>query len=160
MVVPYKLVLANVKQEDDNVLITRAFLNFLLCQILQHVEFDEDSYLETNADVAASVRQGIWASGKAHFVARGYFEGRDGATKGVSEPWYLRNNPDVAGAVRSGEWASGESHFMETGMFEWRAPNKEVQDVYAAWKDVLHPRPSSAMNSPDLEISPASSLMD
>lgn len=105
--IPYKLLLATLKLDGDSALIPKSLLDFLLRQILQGAEFDEENYLKLNPDVAASVRRGDWESGKAHFVSRGYFEDRHGATKPLVEAWYLRANPDVASAVKAGEWASG-----------------------------------------------------
>jgi hypothetical protein len=149
--VPYKLLLAAVQIDGDNVLVSRNFLNFLLQKVIQNAEFDELRYLKLNPDVAASVRQGEWETGQDHYIARGYFEGREGADKPMSESWYLRTNPDVAAAVTSGEWPSGESHYHERGMFEWRAPNRDLQDTFVSWKSAL-------TNSSSEEASPVSTV--
>lgn len=136
-ILPYKLLLANLRLNGSNIVISKSFLDFLLQNLLLNYEFNEEDYLRLNPDVAASVRQGEWESGKAHYIARGYFEDREGALKPLIETWYLRANPDVALAVKAGDWSSGESHYHERGMFEWRAPNKEMQETFVVWKNAL-----------------------
>jgi hypothetical protein len=139
-VIPYKLLVEVLQVDGGSVHLPKSLLEFLLRQILIHAEFDEETYLRMNPDVAASVRKGEWPQAKDHYIASGYFEGRAGATKTINEAWYLRVNPDVAEAVRSGEWLSGESHYNEKGLFEWRAPNKELREVFSSWRMALQPR--------------------
>jgi hypothetical protein len=137
MIIPYNLLLANIRSDGDDVIISREFLEFLLRQILPQVDFDEENYLRANPDVAAAIRRGEWRTPRDHFVAVGYFENRDGAAKPLSEVWYQRVNSDVAEAIKAGEWTSGDHHYREKGLFEWRAPNKELREVFALWRSEL-----------------------
>lgn len=54
--------------------------------------FDERSYLKVNADVAAAVQRGEFASGLEHYVAYGLVEGRGGVEPEVQASiWELMN---------------------------------------------------------------------
>ena len=44
--------------------------------LLEHVQVDEEAYRWAYADVVTAIREGVYSSGRAHFVQHGYFEGR------------------------------------------------------------------------------------
>jgi autotransporter-associated beta strand protein len=86
--------------------------------------FDEARYLAANADVAAAVEAGQFASGRAHYEANGASETRDGAASfGFDETFYLEIYTDVAAAVAAGQFASALQHFEVTGRSEGRTPS-------------------------------------
>lgn len=84
--------------------------------------YDEGFYLSENADVAAAVAAGAFASGYDHFSQFGFLEGRDASIL-FTEAEYLAANPDVAAAVDSGVFSSGLQHFALAGHLEGRNPN-------------------------------------
>ncbi len=96
----------------------------LIRSLLEAVEVDEAWYLATNEDVAQAVKAGGLASGKAHYVAAGYFENRLPRPVLVDEAWYLAEYPDVADAISSGAIPSATVHFMRSGFVEGRLPHK------------------------------------
>lgn len=86
------------------------------------VEVDEEWYLRQYEDVALAIREGIFASPRAHFASNGYLEGRMPFPILVDEQWYLQQNPDVADSIRRGEVASAQEHFDHNGYREGRLP--------------------------------------
>lgn len=84
--------------------------------------FDEATYLARNPDVANAVALGEVASGYAHFLQYGVFEGRNGSPDWTSsiEATYLADNPDVNQAVMLGQLHSGYEHFFLYGQHENR----------------------------------------
>ena len=84
--------------------------------------FDEAFYLENNADVAAAVAAGAYASGRAHFDAAGEAEGRN-PNPLFNDTFYRTYNPDVAEAVAAGDFSSPYAHFEAAGGREGRAPS-------------------------------------
>ncbi|WBO58711.1 hypothetical protein GT370_16455 [Acidocella sp. MX-AZ03] len=96
----------------------------LIRAVLEMVEVDEAWYLATNADVAQAVSAGKLSSGKAHYVAAGYFENRLPRPVLVDEAWYLAEYPDVAEAIANGGVASATLHFHNSGFLEGRLPHK------------------------------------
>lgn len=121
---------------NDAVIVPQKFLRFLLRCLLDHVDFDEAQYRACNPDVEAAIGQESFATGREHFVATGYFEGRAGGTS-VLETWYLARNPDVAAAKQRGKVASGEMQYRLAGAREWREPNPEAVGWIRAWRDAL-----------------------
>ena len=88
------------------------------------LSFDEDWYLATYTDVAASVAAGDFRSALDHYRSHGESEGRmprrprdeaPAARGEFNEAWYLDAYPDVAEAVRSGVLRSGLAHWTESG---------------------------------------------
>ncbi len=135
---PYKVLVALLPQlAHDQIGIPIRLFNFLLSVAAQSVDFDEDDYLRRNPDVALAVRQGKWTSGKDHYIAVGYFEGRPGGEIPLSPSWYLKNNPDVAMAISNGEWKSAQEHYLKHGIYEWRIPSEESVDEMLQWKRLL-----------------------
>ena len=94
---------------------------FLLRCALEGCDFDEAQYQRCNPDVADAVERRELASGREHFLGKGYFEDRVGAVP-VHEAWYLSHSPDVAEAKRVGLVKSGEAHYRAIGAWEWREP--------------------------------------
>ena len=109
----------------------------LIRAVLEMVEVDEAWYLAANADVAEAVTAGRLASGRAHYIAAGYFENRLPRPVLVDEAWYLAEYPDVAEAIANGAIASATSHFHHSGFLEGRLPHK-------GWS-VLRDGPSAAV---------------
>jgi hypothetical protein len=82
--------------------------------------FDEGTYLNRYADIAEAVNAGLFASGLAHYLEFGQFEGRDPSNALYSEAGYLEANPDIAAAVAAGTFVNGFAHFTQLGFFEGR----------------------------------------
>ena len=126
-----------------------AVIRLLLSEMLRHLPFDEQLYLDNNPDVAAAVATGQWPDGRSHFAASGYFEGRWGAASNFSEAWYLEQYPDVREAVADGTWDSGEQHYFTVGIYEWRCPTEELLGDIGLWKAALlatsEEKPASAL---------------
>jgi hypothetical protein len=120
----------------DEVTVSRQLLEFLLCCVLDHVDFDEQQYQQANPDVAAAIKQKKMHSGREHFIKTGYFEGRSGGVR-VDEAWYLARNPDVAAAKKTGKFVSGAAQYRLAGASEWRVPNPQSEDAIRMWKHVL-----------------------
>ncbi|MCX5659886.1 MAG: choice-of-anchor D domain-containing protein [Planctomycetota bacterium] len=93
--------------------------------------FDEKMYLRLNADVAGSVGAGkAWATGKDHFLAHGYLEGRRFSLY-YEESFYLAMNPGVAANVGAGKaWATGLDHFLNYGLAEGRVFGPYFDEAY------------------------------
>jgi hypothetical protein len=91
--------------------------------------FDERFYLSHNADVAAAVASGAFASGYQHFVQYGQVTGRD-PSAAYNEKRYLAFNPDVAAAVRAGGFKSGWDHLMKSGIKEKRKVSAFFDETY------------------------------
>jgi ELWxxDGT repeat protein len=91
--------------------------------------FDEAWYLAQNPDIANAVKNGILASGFAHFQASGETEGR--APSAFFNPrYYLSTNPDVAAALNAGKLTSAFQHFRVAGQFEKRNPSPFFDTAY------------------------------
>ena len=93
---------------------------------------------------ADAVRRGKLPSGRAHFLATGYFEGRDTGHADFDEAWYLQRYPDVQKAVQRGLSASGLEHFKGPGMSEWRSPNKAAEADISRWRAAIAPQLAAA----------------
>ena len=96
----------------------------LVKRFLAAVPFEEAWYLQTYPDVAEAIREGAYTSGRAHFIAHGYFEGRRPFPPEVDEAWYLNTYPDVAESVQRGEVDSALDHFARHGYQEGRLPGE------------------------------------
>ncbi len=127
-----------------------ALLKLLLQIALATAEFDEDSYLRENPDVATALEAGTIESAHVHYIGFGYFEGREGGGPEVDEPWYLHKYPDVATAVREGRIKSAEQHFHSIGSAEGRSPSSDQEENAAQWKKAFrwqaeapNPKPGS-----------------
>ncbi len=95
--------------------------------------YNEAYYLAHNADVAAAVKAGVFASGKAHWEQYGKFEGRP-FSEAFKPSVYATNNPDLADAGIKTD-AQLTQHFVEYGIYEGRSILSAAQfnaDVYAA----------------------------
>ena len=101
---------------------TVAMMETETIQEMQMVEesgiFDEAVYLAENADVAAAVAAGLFASGIEHFVRFGKFESFRKFSQIFSVEAYLAQNADVARAVAEG--GSAIEHYLSFGQFEPR----------------------------------------
>jgi SAM-dependent methyltransferase len=73
-------------------------------------EFDEDSYLQLNPDVAAAIRAGDVGSAWQHYSSDGFAEGR---------PWIPKANPLIAVAreIAAGDemYRGDEAHYFDVG---------------------------------------------
>lgn len=83
--------------------------------------FSEAGYLAANADVAAAVAAGGFASGLAHYNAFGKGEARSTSVLFDSD-WYLARNPDVAAAVAA-RVTTALDHYLVNGWREGRDPS-------------------------------------
>jgi hypothetical protein len=111
-----------------------ALLKLLLQIALATAEFDEDSYLRENPDVARALAAGEIESAHVHYIGFGYFEGREGGGPDVDEPWYMHKYPDVATAIREGRIKSATQHFHSIGSAEGRSPGSDQEENAAQWK--------------------------
>jgi hypothetical protein len=112
-------------------------LKLLLQLALAAADFDEDSYLSENPDVAKALERGEIASAHVHYIGFGYFEGRRGGGPEVDEQWYMQKYPDVASAIREGRIKSAKHHFHLIGAAEGRSPNVDQEENAAHWKKAL-----------------------
>ncbi len=122
---------------NGQVKVPARFLKLLLQVALAAAEFDEDSYLRENPDVAKAISRGDVESAHLHYIGFGYFEGRRGGGPAVDADWYLGKYPDVAAAVREGRIKSAEAHFHAIGGGEGRSPALEYEADAAQWKSVI-----------------------
>jgi ABC-type amino acid transport substrate-binding protein len=82
--------------------------------------FDENTYLQQNPDVADAVTKGLLKNGFEHWVNFGFNEGRTPQIP-FNEPFYLDFNPDVTESVNNGNFSSGFEHYALFGASENRA---------------------------------------
>lgn len=139
---PYRLILEHVGQlkknsQEELLVISKEFLEFLLLTIINMIGFDEKDYLAKNPDVHAGIKDGTVQNAKDHFLRFGYLEGRVGGINLVDENWYQTANPDVSKAIARKEFRAGTDHYVKAGANEWRSPNKGSEAALAAWKKVL-----------------------
>jgi hypothetical protein len=87
--------------------------------VSQNSLFDESYYLQEYPSVAAAVADGQFASGYAHYLEYGQYEGYS-PNPYWDESWYLAENPDVAAAVRDGKVSSGFMQYYDYGQYENR----------------------------------------
>ena len=64
---------------SDGVVMPTELFRFLLRCALEGCDFDEAQYQRCNPDVADAVERRELASGREHFLGKGYFEDRVGA---------------------------------------------------------------------------------
>ena len=112
-------------------------LKLLLQLALAAADFDEDSYLRENPDVAKALEGGEIENAHVHYIGFGYFEGRQGGGPEVDEHWYMQKYPDVAVAIREGKIESAKHHFHMIGAAEGRSPNVDQVENAAHWKKAL-----------------------
>ena len=114
-------------------------------------DFDEDFYLREHPDIADAVAQGLFASGRDHYVQHGQREGRKASGAGqiaapptdfsFDEEWYLAEYSDVAQGVASGHLKSGLEHWLQSGKAEGRIPPpgyNEGSAFDAAWYESVY----------------------
>src|SRR5260370_39786842 len=118
---------ASDEQDSPQMMTARVGVRCLLQQVVASMPFDEEGYLANNPDVATAIRRGEGASAREHYIADGYFEGREGAVEPFDEAWYRKRYPDVAHGVKSGQWVSGRHHYRMEGIFEWRSPKHSAE---------------------------------
>jgi hypothetical protein len=81
--------------------------------------FDESYYLAKNADIAAAVKAGQFATGFDHFQRAGQFERRNPSVW-FDTGYYLEKNPDLATAAGKGQLPSPYAHYLGGGQYEGR----------------------------------------
>lgn len=82
--------------------------------------FNEQAYLEANADVREAVNKGLVTSGWDHFQQFGYLEHRLRDIRHLDEQHYLKAHNDVREAVQKGILPNARTHFLGSGLFEKR----------------------------------------
>ena len=102
--------------------VREALLHALLRSVLTQVRVDEDWYRAAYQDVADAIASGDVASGRDHYIAVGYFEGRFPRQIAVDTEWYLVTYPDVAYALQQGRLDGAQEHFDNEGFHEGRRP--------------------------------------
>lgn len=97
--------------------------------------FNENTYLQQNADVARAVTNGSFTSGLHHWTTFGFKEGRTPQIA-FSENFYRDYYPDVANAITNGGFSSGLEHYARFGAAEGRAsvasdtrPGSQLQEI-------------------------------
>jgi hypothetical protein len=96
--------------------------------------FDEDDYLDRNADVRAGVASGAIPSALRHYAAHGFFEGRAAPSYPVDSNWYIATYPDVERAIATGQVRDAAHHFQSFGYAEGRVPNQALQQIVGEWQ--------------------------
>lgn len=81
--------------------------------------FNENTYLQENPDVAQAVTNGFFTSGFQHWLKHGFSEGRTPQIA-FQESFYLDLYPDVAQAVTNRNFANGLEHYALFGASEGR----------------------------------------
>jgi hypothetical protein len=94
-------------------------------------DFDENFYLETYADLVASIPSQHFSNAFHHFCTVGYREGRLPAEPQVDEQWYINQYSDVAHAVVMGDVDDAAAHYKEFGYAEGRLP--AAPDIDVKW---------------------------
>jgi len=122
---------------DGTITVPAKLLRLLLQIALASSDFDEDTYLRQNPDVAKAISRNEIESARVHYIGFGYFEGRLGGCQAVDSTWYLSKYPDVAAAVKDGRVTSAEAHFHFIGGGEGRSPAPEYEPDAAQWKAAL-----------------------
>ena len=107
---------------DTIVRVREALLHTLLRSVLTQVKVDEAWYCASYQDVADAIAGGELASGRDHYIAVGYFEGRFPRHIVVDAEWYLATYPDVAYALQLGRLDGAQEHFINEGFHEGRRP--------------------------------------
>jgi hypothetical protein len=75
--------------------------------------FDEHYYQTVNPDIGEAVAAGHWPTGRAHYEATGFDEGRSAFA--LDRAWYCRNYPIAAIEIAQGEYWDADQHFLEVG---------------------------------------------
>ena len=75
--------------------------------------FDEAFYQAVNPDIAAAVGTGHLPSGRAHYEATGFDEGRSAFA--LDRAWYCRRYPIAAVEIAQGEFWDADEHYLEVG---------------------------------------------
>lgn len=76
-------------------------------------QFDEGFYLGSNQDVADAVRAGWFGTGRDHYIACGFAEGRPAFA--IDATWYAAQYPLAALEVAYGDYADFGHHFAAVG---------------------------------------------
>ncbi|MCT7965689.1 transporter substrate-binding domain-containing protein [Laspinema sp. D1] len=104
-------------------------------EIMALPNFNENTYLQQNADVARAVANGSFTSGLHHWTTFGFKEGRTPQIA-FSENFYRDYYPDVANAITNGGFSSGLEHYARFGAAEGRAsvasdtrPGSQLQEI-------------------------------
>jgi ABC-type amino acid transport substrate-binding protein len=104
-------------------------------EIMALPNFNENTYLQQNADVARAVTNGSFTSGLHHWTTFGFKEGRTPQIA-FSENFYRDYYPDVANAITNGGFSSGLEHYARFGAAEGRAsiasdtrPGSQLQEI-------------------------------
>lgn len=99
--------------------------------------WNEDTYLKKYEDVAQAVSLGQFASGYAHFLSSGLWEGRDSGFTSADMvdslwPWssalYLENNPGLNSAIAL-KGITAADHYKQSGKNERRATGLESRKL-------------------------------
>ncbi len=75
--------------------------------------FDEAFYRVTHPDISQAIEDGHFPSGRHHYEAYGFDEGRLGFA--LDRAWYCRVYPIAAIEISQGEYADAEHHWLEIG---------------------------------------------
>jgi hypothetical protein len=121
----------------SKVAIDARLLKALLQALVEFAPFSEEFYLQNYADIAKAHAAGDLPDPKRHFVERGYFEGRVGASTEVDEAYYLKRYRDVEQAARRGEVKSISEHFSQSGYAEGRSPSPALEPIVEQWLSIL-----------------------
>jgi len=75
--------------------------------------FDESFYRAVNPDIADAIQDGHLPSGRAHYEATGYNEGRAGFA--LDRAWYCRTYPIAALEIAQNDFYDADQHWLEMG---------------------------------------------
>ncbi len=124
---------------EPRIVLSDRVFRLLVEAALSAQPFNEKAYLALHADVETAIARGEWPSGRAHYLAVGYYEGRATGRSTFDEAWYLNRYPDVLAAVRRGDSRSGSEHFGKAGALEWRSPHEAAEADIARWHSAIKP---------------------
>jgi hypothetical protein len=125
--------------DEEYVTTTREVFGLLMEAALSGQPFDEKQYATLHTDVARAARSGDLPNARAHYIANGYYEGRETGPAGFDEAWYLSRYPDVQKAVAKGASRSAYEHYRGSGQTEGRAPNRLAERDVARWREAMRP---------------------
>lgn len=120
----------NMDRRDRSTALSHYFAHNCSSRLIPHKAWNEQSYLDANADVALKVAKKTWASAFVYFCEVGCHEiiaeselrslpvEINGKKSYFVEAWYLRDHSDVAEKVQLGEFGSGLEHFFLEGHAE------------------------------------------
>ena len=112
-------------------------LKELLLLAASTLPFEQGFYLATYPDIREAYEAGRITDPRAHFIEKGYLEGRVGSIPNINEEYYKSTYPDVEVAIAAGALESALDHYVRFGALEGRSPNLESVANTKRWLAIL-----------------------